>query len=278
MPSSPEILQYQFKGKVWRLLPNEQTGCFGVEVRDTQSLQVYFCLLQPGCPQLLLDHFQVEEKWWAGLAGFSEEILYLHGFDRQGTVGQPMGVTAVQMASQKVLFIQPTVLFEAQHGQNLYCSEAGERPKKVQVYEANTGQFLQALTEQEAVRLLEDGKKELAFKVDHSEIFTSSSSHYTDLTAFIAGHKGHVPVQEVEYLETDTCFILSYYVAQEVGLFDKFLVTYSLNGEALNEFCLVKDAERIGGPAFFVQSGFLFLLQHESVLVSVPLPVNVNFD
>ncbi|AMM51945.1 hypothetical protein TH61_13190 [Rufibacter sp. DG15C] len=278
MPSIPASVSYSFKGDIWRLLPDEATGLIGIEVRDTASLQVYFCILSPNTPEMVLDHFQVAELWWTGLAGFNDKVLYLHGFERTGHLGQPKGITAIEIATQKVLFEEPNAQWVGQRSGSILLSEIGAQPKVITEVDAFSGKVLKAQPNSEPAIFQENTKSGTQYPVNYPELYEEGSDYFEDLATFLLRHRGHSATGYIEYLELDSCFILSYYVVQENGLFVKFLVTYSLNGEALYECCPLKDAERIGGPPFFVQAGRLFLVQGKNILLSASIPVNVNFD
>ncbi|GAA4295993.1 DUF4905 domain-containing protein [Nibribacter koreensis] len=278
MSSQLSTTSFLFKGDIWRLLPDEATGIVGVEVRDTASLQVYFCLISVGSSQVLLDHFQLPESWWVGLAGIHEQVLYLNGFERTGQIGHPKGITAVHWATQKVFFELPAATLEGISHGTLLVSEAGTQPKVLYRVNALSGEVFSSFSQPEVPTIQENTKEATAYQVLYPEIYEQGSTYFDDLATFLLKDRAQVATSSVEYLETDSCFILSYYVRQENGLFVKFLVTYTLNGAVLYECCLLKDAERIGGPPFFVQAGQLFLVQDKNVLLSVSLPVNVNFD
>jgi hypothetical protein len=278
MPLGNSNHLYTFQGDIWRLLPDEATGLIGVEIRDAPSLQVYFCILSPKAPEMVLDHFQVSELWWTGLAGYNDKVLYLHGFERTGQLGQPKGITAIDLTCQKVLFEVPNSQWEGQRSGSILLSEVGVFPKVITAVDAFTGDLLPPIAQAECTTLQQNTAKPGLFPVFYPEVYIEESSYFKELATFLLRHQGHTATGYIEYLELDSCFILSYYVAQENGLFVKFLVTYSLNGEALYECCPLKDADRIGGPPFFVQAGRLLLLQDKNTLLSVSLPVNVNFD
>jgi hypothetical protein len=267
MDSFELAMEYTFKGIIWRLEVDAEAGHLALEVRNAETLQVSFTVIDACTNRVILDHFKVQDPWWVSLVALKNQVLYLQGFEKVQHLGLPKGVTAIDIRNQEVLFTQPQLHWVKSQQNGLVLADAAGVHHLVH---PRTGVLLPADPPKKDQKDIEPESDVYLWK--RPEIHTPLSPYYEGLAGFILEREGQQAGQEIAYLETETFFCIGYHLQKENDRFMNFLVTYTLGGEPLGKLCLSQEADAPGEPGFFTLGGKLFALLEKSKLVSYRFP------
>ncbi|AKQ45767.1 hypothetical protein TH63_09085 [Rufibacter radiotolerans] len=263
--------EYTFQGAIWRLEVDPEQGWLAVEVRNAETLQVSFSVIDGHTGKVILNHFRLPDPWWVSLAALQDQLLYLQGFEKTQHLGLPKGVTAIDCRTQEVLFTLLHMQWVKSQKNGLVLADSVGIHHLVH---PRSGALLpsDAKALKQKISGLEKATRAWQRPVQHSP----ESPYFQGLADFILEGEGHRPEQEIAYLETETFFCVGYHLKKENDRFMNFLVTYTLGGEPLGKLCLSQDAGAPGEPGFFTLGGKLFVLPEKSKLVGYSFPKASN--
>ncbi|GAB2538561.1 DUF4905 domain-containing protein [Rufibacter soli] len=270
MHSLELALDYTFQGTIWRLEVDGEAGHLALEVRNAETLQVSFSVIDTRTSQVILDHFKGKDPWWVSLVALKNQVLYLQGFEKVQHLGLPKGVTAIDIRKQEVLFTQPQLHWvKSQQNEVVLADSEGVH----HLVHPRTGVLLTKDAPRKDQMASDPERGTNLWK--RPEVHTPLSPYFEGLAEFILEREGHHTGQEIAYLETETFFCIGYHLQKENDRFMNFLVTYTLGGGPLGKLCLSQETDAPGESGFFTLGGKLFALLEKSKLVSYRFPPSI---
>lgn len=260
---------HTFEGRIWKILPDEVTGTLALEIRKPENLQVTYYALNAQTGNLALKAFMPEAKWWSGLEAAFGGYLYLHGFAKNQQDGRHLGIEAVSVTTGQIAWSRPKLRFLGLISERFLLAE--NKPGQIVKVRLDSGsEELFSGSPEDAktqVHALEERRKMQArFPVP----FLPADSHYAVLQNFIGSRTGRKATEVIEYLETETAIVLSFYTKNGTVLAN-YLAVCTLTGDLSLEVCLEAEAAGLGMDTFFIFAGKLIFIQEKTGLTAFQL-------
>ena len=258
-----------FQAPIWQIRPDYLSGLIALEIRDGDRLQTEFSVLEAKTGTLLLSGYQTTENWWVGLEDISPGKLFLHGFgDRR--LGTHLGITALKVDTKQVLWQKDQAIFYGIVSENKLLVRLQESINdEFAMVDSWTGTILEgALTPTEAqaaITLFAGGKKRILFyPVHHAE----GGEFFDLLSQFVASRTEAKPVKAIDYLETESCFIISYY--EEVAgnkLKNTLSIFNNSDGIPLMKVVITEAGQGLAPDSFFLMGETLITIQERITIL-----------
>jgi hypothetical protein len=256
---------------VWRIRIDTSTGWLALEVRDSDLLLAHFYTLR--CPEHELHQLPLPNlnTWWMGLEDTHKELVYLHGYgDRK--LGQHKGIWALSAATGEERWHLPDLSFYGMDQQGLLAREANNPDGPLLLAESPSGSILEKdITQKDATERVETYSRMRYAGVEYPMLYREGEAYFEQVRAFLAQQLDCEPVSAIEYAETDSCLVVSYYTRSEENKLDNFLAVFDLNGFLhLNEL-LAGVTDGVGSDTFFIFMRSLYFVQHKTTLKAYSL-------
>ncbi|TPE42125.1 DUF4905 domain-containing protein [Pontibacter mangrovi] len=251
---------------MWRLRLDSNTGCLAVEVRDPDLLLARFYTintLSGTVQQLALPE---AKAWWQGLEDAGQGLVYLHGYGNR-QLGQHKGIFAFSGTGAGKVWEVPKLAFYgmAQPGLLAYDPEQPEAP--FQVLEPATGRATgELLSQQEAAEAAARYNQVRFRDCLYPMLYHEGTLYFNQVKAFLQEQLQVQPVQAVEYAETETCLVISYYLPQPDGKLDNVLAVFSLSGKLHQNVKIGSQLSAIGSDTFFIFKHNLYFILNKDTL------------
>ncbi|PKV75867.1 DUF4905 domain-containing protein [Pontibacter ramchanderi] len=256
---------------MWRIRLDAPGGWLALEVRDADLLQTRFYTLQLPGGRLLELKLPDHNTWWLGLEDVHEQAVYLHGYgDRQ--LGQHKGIRAFAADSGIALWQQPELTFYGAEQGGLLAYNSRQEPANLLLLESRYGKVIQNdISQKEAAEQVQHYHKLRFEGVLYPHLYREGEDYYRQVHAFLVQALECEPVMALEYAETDTCLVVSYYKRAGENKLDNFLAVFDLNGFLhLNEL-LAGAIDGVGSDTFFIFMRNLYFVQNKTTLKAYSL-------
>nr|WP_255594513.1 DUF4905 domain-containing protein [Pontibacter sp. HSC-14F20] len=242
-----------------------------LEVRDADLLQTRFYTLHlTGSPLLELKLPDLN-TWWLGLEDVHKQVLYLHGYgDRK--LGQHKGIRAFATDSGIALWQQSELAFYGIEERGLLAYEVTQTGKELLLLESGYGKTIRSdISQKEAADGVQRCHKLRFEAVRYPHLYREGEIYYEQVRDFLVQELDCEPVTALEYAETDTCLVVSYYCRTNENKLDNFLAVFDLNGFShLNEL-LAGAIDGVGSDTFFIFMRSLYFVQNKTSLKAYSL-------
>jgi hypothetical protein len=256
---------------VWRIRLDARGGWMALEVRDADLLQAHFYTLRLADGQLLELKLPDHNTWWLGLEDVHDQVLYLHGYgDRK--LGQHKGIRAFAADSGRALWQQPDLAFYGVEERGLLVSDISQERGELLLLESGYGKTVQNDISQKVAADRVQRYHQLRFEgVLYPHLYREGEVYYEQVRDFLRQELDCEPVRALEYAETDTCLLVSYYIDAGENKLDNFLAIFDLNGFLhLNEL-LAGAIDGVGSDTFFIFMRNLYFVQNKTTLKAYSL-------
>ncbi|MCP2045276.1 DUF4905 domain-containing protein [Pontibacter sp. HSC-36F09] len=256
---------------MWRIRLDAPGGWLALEVRDADLLQARFYTLHLPAGQLQELKLPDPNTWWLGLEDVHEHVLYLHGYgDRK--LGQHKGIRAFATDSGIALWQQPELAFYGIEEQGLLAYDISQESGELLLLESGYGKTIQNdISQKEAADRVQRFHQIRFGAVQYPHLYREGETYFGQVRDFLAQELDCEPVSVLEYAETDTCLVVSYYLKTGVNKLDNFLAIFDLNGFLhLNEL-LAGAIDGVGSDTFFIFMRSLYFVQNKTTLKAYSL-------
>ncbi|GGG02527.1 DUF4905 domain-containing protein [Pontibacter amylolyticus] len=256
---------------MWRIRLDAPGGWLTLEVRDADLLQARFYTLRLPAGQLLELKLPDPNTWWMGLEDVHDRVLYLHGYgDRK--LGQHKGIRAFAADSGIALWQQPELAFYGIEERGLLVSNISQQGGELVLLESGYGKTIRNdITQKEAADRVQRYHKVRFGAVQYPHLYREGETYYQQVHDFLVQELDCEPVNVLEYAETDTWLVVSYYRKTGENKLDNFLAVFDLNGFLhLNEL-LAGAMDGVGSDTFFIFMRSLYFVQNKTTLKAYSL-------
>ncbi|MEJ8800692.1 DUF4905 domain-containing protein [Pontibacter sp. H249] len=251
---------------MWRIRIDTANNQLALEVRDPDLLMAYFYTLDAADLKLSSLNLNPSKAWWQGLEDALYGLVYLHGYGDRKT-GQHKGITAVAPETGQVQWeLQKEAFYGfSENGLLVYKADAPE--DALTVVDARTGSILgTGISQQEAAKNVTLFSRSRYAGCVYPVQYKEGEPYFEDVCNFLKAQSGAAPVKAVEYTETSSCIVISYYEYTNTGELDNFAVVYDLDGGLSLKVKLGSGLSGIGSDTFFIFNLNLYLLLDKQIL------------
>lgn len=241
------LFSHQFDAAIWRIEPDVANQQLGLELRDADSLEVSFGLIDLNKNQVVWDELSFESGWWTGLNGLQGGFMLFYTYEDQQNPEQK-NTFALSTADKEVCWAYEGYNHLAFLEESSVGFSMDEEDRHYSQISLKSGE-LSSLSDEEGLRLLneakltgEAGDAEITFPVQYE----AESPYFATVQSFIKEHINAEAIAGCEYLEIFDKIIISYYTANREMLSNAILVC---NGQA--EILLHEQINNAGGGVAF---------------------------
>ncbi|EJF09875.1 DUF4905 domain-containing protein [Pontibacter sp. BAB1700] len=249
---------------MWRIRLDAPNGWLALEVRDADLLQARFYTLHLPDAHLLELELPDPNTWWLGLEDVHGQVVYLHGYgDRK--LGQHKGIRAFAADTGKALWQQPELAFYGVEERGVLAYNITEAPGELLLLESGYGKTVQNdIGQKKAADRVQRYHEHRFGAVQYPHLYREGEAYFEQVRDFLVQELDCEPVGALEYAETDTCLVVSYYCKSGENKLDNFLAVFDLNGFLhLNEL-LAGAIDGVGSDTFFIFMRNLYFVQNKT--------------
>jgi hypothetical protein len=243
----------QFKGNIWKLCFDSQKEALLLEIRNGETQQASFAWLDIEKGIRIWEDFQLDEKWWVGLAEVYEGIGFFHQYAdiRQPS---PHEIIAIDLKTQQKIWHQPHHIFQSIVEGKVLATTFINRMPVHELLDIQTGKVWQ----NEVENSLKIKNKALINKNENGILFPfcykEEDEHYATFQKFLLQKIELQIVKDVHYLEYKNLIILAYFLMKNSEFAQNLLILNNeseimfhetlhqhLNGVGLDSFLVFKD-------------------------------------
>ncbi len=239
----------------------------GLELRNGESLEVNFALIDLQSNSLLWDDLSFESGWWTGLSGLYRGYMLFYTYEDQQNP-ELKNVFAMETAEREVCWAYSGYNHLAFRDWSTIGFSRQEEDRYYSMIDLRTGE-LRSLEDEEGLRLLEEGKaglkqagKENSFPVQYVE----GSPYFATVQEFLAEQFNVQAVKACEYLEIFDKIIISYYTANSEKPANFILVCNEEDVSLLLHEQLDKAGEGVALDTFFVSGRKLIFTKEKRTI------------
>ncbi|SIT82991.1 DUF4905 domain-containing protein [Pontibacter indicus] len=256
---------------MWRIRLDTPGGWLALEVRDADLLQTRFYTLHLPDGKLLELKLPDANTWWMGLEDVYNRAVYLHGYgDRK--LGQHKGIRAFATNTGKALWEQPDLAFYGVEERGLLAVNISQQGGELLLLESGYGNTIRNdIGQKEAAERVHLFHTVRFGAVQYPHLYREGETYFRQVRDFLVQELDCEPVSALEYAETDTCLVVSYYRRTAENKLDNFLAVFDLNGFLhLNEL-LAGAMDGVGSDTFFIFMRSLYFVQNKTILKAYSL-------
>jgi hypothetical protein len=246
-------------------------GWLAVELRDADLLQARFYTLQlplgPPAELELPDH----NTWWLGLEEAHAGQLYLHGYgDRK--LGQHKGIWAFAADAGTPLWEQPDLALYGVAETGLLAYDPQNLTAEMRLLDPRYGKTVQNdIPQKQAADWVQHFQNVRQQGVQYPQLYLQGEPYFEQVRDFLVQQLDCEPVSAIEYAETDTCLVVSYYLKKAQNKLGNYLAVFDLNGFLhLNEL-LAGAIDGVGSDTFFIFMRRLYFVQNKASVTAYSL-------
>ncbi|MCF0039533.1 DUF4905 domain-containing protein [Dyadobacter fanqingshengii] len=259
-----KVFSQKFSQNIWRILPNPdpQSDLWIIELRDSESKQVSFAMMDTAQMKQLWHYSPPEADWWSSLTAFSHNNIFLHNY-RYPEVPEPTDLLAFSAINGQFLWALPGHLM-VKSLDNKYIEVAGKSGEQFiyKACDAETG----------ALSPLKESYADEFEKVILQEPvrYRKDSVYFEKLATFIQNiTNGHTAVS-IDYLEKRPYIMFSYYIYEQDKSVQYLLIVTDQKQLVLHEQ-LSEEREGMGRATMMLKASTLVYLKNNNEFSSLTL-------
>lgn len=256
---------------MWRLRLDTLGGWLALELRDADLLQAQFYTLRlpAGLPAPL--HIPDQSTWWLGLEEAHAGQLYLHGYGER-KLGQHLGVRAFSAETGDLIWQQPVLALYGIAATGLLAYDPIQLSGELLLLDSSTGETLQSgIPQHQASGWVKGYLAARQQGVQYPQLYLAGEDYFEQVQNFLSQALGCEAVSAIEYAETETCFVMSYYIRKDADKLDNFLAVFDLNGFLHLNQLLVGAIDGVGSDTFFIFMRKLYFVQNKATVTAYSL-------
>ncbi len=253
-------VSYKNDNQIWRLLITS-TDKLIVEVRDTKSKQVYFSCIDLNSGEAVFSDIQLEEKCWIGIEDTHGDKIIFHEFAKPDMPGHK-GIIVFDISTQKVLWKDEQYLFSFIYDDKIYAFKQKFEGREFYSLNLESGDVIEELGEDyEKINELRS-TAETQKGYDNYRFPSTLSKLSKDFDAINKTIKEKNIVGEIEYLEYENAFLLSYHSNTRLkGTVNNFYAIDKAKNKIIFKELLNTNLELLMPDSFFIYKDLLLLLK-----------------
>lgn len=251
---------------MWRIRLDTTAHRLAVEVRDPDLLLAHFYtfdIAERGIRQLPL---QQGQAWWQGLEDAHAGFIYLHGYgDRK--LGQHKGITAVEAATAEIAWEETELAYygTALHGLLAYTAAMPEAA--FCLLQPDTGKQLQTgIPQQQAAEAVAQYNPVRYSQAVYPSLYREGEAYFDQVRQFLEAQHMAGATQAIEYAETATALVMSYYVRAADNTLQNMLAVFDAEGKLRLKEQLAGGLSGIGSDTFFIFMDGLYFVRDRAIL------------
>ncbi|NEM98386.1 DUF4905 domain-containing protein [Pontibacter burrus] len=260
----PLLYTYDFGAPVWRLRPDTTADRLGVEVRDADLLLTDFYTL---CAEQHVLHklpLSATKNWWLGLEDAHDGLLFLHGYgDRQ--IGEHKGIFAYDAAGGKLVWEQPELAYYGINSDGVLALDL--KQKNLLQLQSDTGTItMQNVSLESGAAAVANYSNTRFQNCITPMLYLEGETYFAEVADFLEQQLQLQAVRGIEYAETDTCIVISFYISTPDGKLDNVLSVFDLSGELQLNTRIALGISGIGSDTFIIFNKKLYFIQDRNIL------------
>ncbi|RDV11809.1 DUF4905 domain-containing protein [Pontibacter diazotrophicus] len=251
---------------MWRIRLDTAANRLALEVRDADLLLASFYTLDVSAYTLMPLPLPQAQSWWQGLEDAQGGFLFLHGYgDRK--LGQHKGIRAIAAASGKVAWEVPELAFYGFVPDGVFAYPAATPEAPFDVLQLDTGQPVRTGVPQqqaadEVVHFGHTRFRNAVFPV----LYLAGEAYFDEVKNFLSTQLHTAVVSGLEYAETDTALVVSYYERAVDNTLKNYVAVFDLDGSLLLKEQLADGLSGIGSDTFFIFMHDLYFIRNKTSL------------
>lgn len=245
---------------------DSSTGCLTLEVRDADVLLTSFYILNTQNHTLEQLQLPQAQAWWQGLEDAAYENLYLHGYGNR-QLGQHKGIIAISQVTGKQVWETKQLAFYGVDSTGLLAYNPEQPEVALQVLHPTTGKATGITrTQQEAAAAVTEHNQIRYQNCMYPTLYFEGEEHFNTVQAFLKQQVEIEAVKAIEYAETNSCLLVSFYTLEATGKLKNDLVVFNLEGDLQLKVTLGTALSGIGSDTFFIFKHNLYFIQNKDIL------------
>ncbi|CAM3686370.1 DUF4905 domain-containing protein [Pontibacter korlensis] len=245
---------------------DSSTACLALEVRDPDLLLTSFYTLDTA--SLSLSHLDLPQTqaWWQGLEDAEHGLLYLHGYGNR-QLGQHKGIAGYDEENKGKVWETAELAFYgiAKAGVLAYNPMQPEAP--LQSLAPKTGMATgQSFTQQEAAEEVAHYSRTRYQDCLYPILYREGEAYFEQVRDFLREQLQVEPLQALEYAETETCLVISFYLEDTDGSLQNELAIFDLEGKLHQKVKIGSRLSGIGSDTFFIFKHNLYFILNKDIL------------
>jgi hypothetical protein len=251
---------------VWRIRLDTTAKRLALEVRDADVLLAHFYTFDAHLSDMKRLTLSQGQAWWQGLEDAQNGYIYLHGYgDRK--LGQHQGITALAAASDTKSWEEAELAFYGLTADGLLAYPAATPEADFQLLEMSTGKPLKTdISQQQAAEAVEQNSQSRYSEAIYPGLYLEGEGYYKEVREFLEAQLHAKPVQAIEYAETDTALVTSYYERELDGLLINYIAVFDMEGHLQLKEKLANGLSGIGSDTFFIFMDDLYFIRDKAIL------------
>ncbi|GAB3538270.1 hypothetical protein GCM10027443_32890 [Pontibacter brevis] len=251
---------------MWRIRLDSAANLLALEVRDADLLLASFYTLSTSTFTLKLLPLPQAQNWWQGLEDVQDGFLFLHGYgDRR--VGQHKGIKAVAAASGEVAWEMPELAFYGFSVEGVIAYPAAAPEAQFEELQRHSGKSLRTgIPQEQAAGEVANFSHTRFGRAVFPSLYLEGEPYYSELKDFLAAQLDVAAVQALEYAETDTALVLSYYERTVADTLENYVAVFDLEGNLMLKEQLAGGLSGIGSDTFFIFMHDLYFIRNKAIL------------
>lgn len=257
-----KYIEVNCNSQIWRLLINKNDYLL-IETRDAEKKEVFFSVLDLQSKKIFMNNFQFDEKFWLGIDGFYDNIIFFHNFPKTDLPAHNE-IIAFDIFSKKIVWHNQQLAFLFVFEDVVYTYQQGFDGKLFFSVDSKSGNRIKQLTDSEFSRIqneqrIEEDEKYFEYKFPE-ELSKLSAVNYFD----IAEEK---VIGNLQSIDLENYILVSYNKELAAGKYSNIFRVFQKENK-LEIFSRVLDADldKLALDTFFVYKDLLFLIVEKKVL------------
>jgi len=238
-----------------------------LEVRDPDLLLTRFYTLDTHTYTLGQLEVPQAKAWWQGLEDAEHGHLYLHGYGNR-QLGQHRGIAAYSETSKGKVWEAEALAFYglAEAGLLAYNPQQPEQP--LQALNPHTGQLVGGVTfsQQQAAEEVARYSRRRFSDCLYPVLYREGEEYFEQVQAFLQEQLQVQAVQALEYAETETTLVISFYTSDAEGKLLNELAVFGLDGKLHRKMKIASGLNGFGSDTFFIFKHKLYFILNKDIL------------
>lgn len=251
---------------MWRIRLDTAANLLALEVRDADLLLASFYTLNASTYTLQLLPLPQAQNWWKGLEDVQGGFLFLHGYgDRK--VGQHKGVKAIAAETGEVVWEVPELAFYGFSADGMLAYPATAPDSLFQELQLESGKIIRTgIPQLQAAEEVAHYSNSRFSDAVFPALYLEEEPYYLDLKDFLKAQLNTEAVKGIEYAETETALVVSYYEHTFGNTLKNYIAVFDLEGNLMLKEQLADGLSGIGSDTFFIFMHDLYFIRNKTLL------------
>lgn len=242
------------------------TSCLALEVRDPDLLLTSFYTLDTDTYTLHKLDMPQAQAWWQGLEDAEHGFLYLHGYGNR-QLGQHKGIVAIQEQSGQEVWEAQELAYYGVSAAGLVAYDPQQPEAPLKVLSPDTGNPLGiTYTQQQAAEEVASHSHARYRACQYPVIYRQGEEYFEQVRDFLLEQLQVQAVQAIEYAETDTCLVVSFYTLGSDSKLVNELAIFDLEGNLHQKVQIGSGLNGVGSDTFFIFKHKLYFILNKDIL------------